>query len=240
MHLFVLFVFIFGMGAMFGWGLEVIYRHVADPEKRWFNPGFCVGPWLPIYGIGLLTVFLVTYLEKILPIENIALKRIVLFVLMSLIMTLIELIGGEILLKYFNLRLWDYSNEKFNYKGFICLKFSIFWGLLSAGYYFLIHPLVYDACLWLSKNLIFCFFVGMFMSLFITDFIYSGHLVAKIRDYAKESGVIVKLEELKEKYNAERVKYESKPAFFLFMIKENINTIIARTKDKVGQLEINR
>ena len=78
MHLFVLFVFIFGMGAMFGWGLEVIYRHAADPEKRWFNPGFCIGPWLPIYGIGLLTVFLVTYLEKILPIENIALKRIVL------------------------------------------------------------------------------------------------------------------------------------------------------------------
>ena len=60
-----------------------------------------------------------TYIEKYITIDNDILRKVVLFLLMSVIMTLIELIGGMFLLKFFNLRLWDYSDEKFNYKGFI-------------------------------------------------------------------------------------------------------------------------
>lgn len=198
MYYFVLFVFIFSMGCLAGWGLEVIYRHVADPEKRWFNPGFCVGPWLPIYGTGLLVVFVITFLEKIIPIDNLVIKRLLLFTMMAICMTIIELIAGIVLLKCFNLRLWDYTNEKFNYKGFICLKFSIFWGILSACYYFLLHPAVYDASVWLSKNVIFSFFIGMFLGIFLIDIIYSSHVVAKIKEAANDANLVIKLEEIKE------------------------------------------
>lgn len=101
MDVFVLYIFIFSVGSIFGWVLEVIYRHLADKEKRWFNPGFCVGPWLPIYGVGLLTAFLMTGLENNYVIDNIVLKRLLLFFMTSVCMTIIELIGGILLLKFF-------------------------------------------------------------------------------------------------------------------------------------------
>lgn len=234
MHTFVLIVFIFSIGAIFGWCLEVVYRHFADKEKRWFNPGFCVGPWLPIYGTGLLTAFGITYLEDYIDVGNIVLEKILLFALMSLLMTLIELIAGEILLKYFNLRLWDYSNEKFNYKGFICLKFSFFWMLISAIYYFFIHPLVNDAVLWLSKNLIFSFSVGLFFGIFVVDIIYSGNLLVKIKNYAKNSGIIVKLEEMKENFNKNKKLNDAKVSFFFFMLKENFDELIKKANDTLS------
>ena len=225
MYYFVLFVFIFSMGAIFGYGLEVLYRHFADKEKRWFNPGFCVGPWLPIYGIGLLSVFLLSFLEAALPIENAIIKKIILFTIMALLMTLIELIAGELLLKFYNTRLWDYSDEKFNYKGFICLKFSIFWMLLSAGYYFIIHPLIFDATVWLSKNIIFSFFIGAFLGVFVIDVIYSGNVLNKIKNYAKEKGVITKFEDLKESIRKKKSLIEAKQTFFVLMLKERFEDL---------------
>ena len=226
MYMFVLIVFLFFMGAMFGWGLEVIYRHVADPEKRWFNPGFCVGPWLPIYGVGLMTVFGITFLESAIPIENIVLNKAVLFVIMSICMTIVELIAGIILLKYFNMRLWDYRNEVLNYKGFICIKFSIFWMILSAFYYFLIHPKVYDSVVWLSKNLVFSFVVGFAYGIFLIDIIYSSNVISKVRKYAIENDIIVKFEEIKEKIARERKMRDSKVAFFIFMLRENLSKFV--------------
>ena len=231
MYYFVLLVFIFVIGAICGWGLEVIYRHFADKEKRWFNPGFCIGPYLPIYGIGLLTVFVITYLEKYIPIDNVVAKRIILFVIMAICMTIIELIAGIVLLKFFNLRLWDYTDEKFNYKGFICLKFSIFWMLLSAGYYFFIHPIINENVEWLSNNLIFSFIVGLVFGVFLIDLIYSANIVNKIREYAVKNNVIVKLEDLKEKIKREKIKQEARATFFIFMVKDNLSKVLFNKND---------
>ena len=144
MNTFVMLVFIFEIGAILGWGLEVLYRHFADKEKRWFNPGFCVGPWLPIYGVALLIVFLITYLNDFNFVKDEIAKNLILFIFIGLCITLIELISGIMMLKLFNTRLWDYRDEKYNYKGFICLKFTIYWIIIAAIYYFFIHPRVYD------------------------------------------------------------------------------------------------
>lgn len=235
MYVFVSLVFIFSMGAIAGWVLEVLYRHIADPEKRWFNPGFCVGVWLPIYGIGLLTVYLITFMEKIITIENPVVEKLILFLLMAICMTIIELIAGIFLLKFFNLRLWDYREEKFNYQGFICLKFSLFWMILSAGYYFLLHPIVSDRVTWLSKNLIFSFVIGLIFGVFLVDLIYSANVVSRIKKVAEQSGAIVKLEELKERLNREKQKNEAKKAFFMFMLKENISNMIKSNKQEESQ-----
>ncbi len=228
MNVFVMLVFIFGIGAMFGWVLEVFYRHLADKEKRWFNPGFCVGPYLPIYGFGLVTVFSITYLNDLAFIENIVLRRLILFLLIAVCLTLIELVAGILLLKFFNMRLWDYTDEVLNFKGFICLKFSLFWMLLGAGYYFVIHPLVYDSVVWLSKNLIFSFFVGSFFATFIIDVIYSGNVISKVRDYAVANGVTVAFEDLKQRVAREIRVRGSKSAFFIFMFKENLANVFKK------------
>ena len=162
--------------------------------------------------------------------SNFILKKIVLFAIMALCMTLIELLGGIILLKCFNLRLWDYSNEKFNYKGFICLKFSLFWMLISAVYYFLIHPEVQESIEWLSRNLIFSFVVGAIIGVYVVDIIYSANVVGKIKKLVNDKKLVIKLEEIKEKFSREKQKSEAKAAFFAFMLRENIENIIHPSK----------
>lgn len=236
MYVFVLIVFIFSIGAIFGWCLEVVYRRLADKEKRWVNPGFCVGPWLPIYGTGLLTAFGISFFDKYIDLGNVVLEKIILFAIMSILMTLIELIAGELLLKFFNLRLWDYSNEKYNYKGFICLKFSIYWMLISAAYYFFIHPLIQDAVIWLSKNLIFSFSVGLFFGVFLIDIIYSSNVLVKVRNIAQEAGITVRLEELKDTINRKQKLAESKATFFFFMLKDDLRDLIKKASDNLSPM----
>lgn len=56
MNLFLELSFIFFMGSMAGWVLEVLFRRFfskANPERKWINPGFCTGPYVPLYGLGL-------------------------------------------------------------------------------------------------------------------------------------------------------------------------------------------
>ena len=237
MYLFVMYTFIFSLGAVFGWLVEVVYRHIADPEKRWFNPGFCVGPWLPIYGIGLVIAFLITGLEDKYVVADPVVKKLLLFAMMSLCMTFIELIGGMLLLKFFNLRLWDYREEKFNYKGFICLKFSLYWMIISAVYYFLIHPHISESVEWLSKNLIFSFVVGLAIGVFLVDLVYSAQVVAKIKDFAVKNGIVVKLEELKDKINQEQKKQNEKITFFTLMLKENISKLLPKKENTIQNSE---
>lgn len=53
MSLFLTIAFLFFIGSMAGWGIEVVFRRFfssANPERKWINPGFLSGPYLPLYG----------------------------------------------------------------------------------------------------------------------------------------------------------------------------------------------
>ena len=58
MRLSLVLAFLFFIGSCFGWVLELLYRNLTHRHKKWINPGFCTGPYLPIYGFGLCTLFL--------------------------------------------------------------------------------------------------------------------------------------------------------------------------------------
>ena len=105
-------------------------------------------------------------------------------------------------------KLWDYTNEKFNLQGIICLRFSVYWAILGAVYYFLIHPHILHALEWFSNNLAFSFVVGMFYGVFFVDLAYSLQLVAKVRAFAKEHEVLIRYEMLRQQIrdNAEERK----------------------------------
>ena len=115
MNLFLVFIFIFFIGSTLGWVIELIYRRIA--HKKWVNPGFLVGPYLPIYGFGLVAV---TYIHLLF--YGLNLPPVLAILLMGVTMTIIELVGGLISL-YNNVRLWDYSDRWLNYKGIICPLF---------------------------------------------------------------------------------------------------------------------
>lgn len=201
MNMFLTLAFLFFIGSVSGWALELFFRRyisAANPERKWINPGFCMGPYLPIYGFGLCIMYLVARLETFYLIENPAGNKMLLFAIMALCMTAIEYIGGIITLKVIKVRLWDYSNEWGNLQGIICPKYSLIWTVLGAVYYFLIHPYILGALEWLSQNLAFSFVVGLFFGVFLLDAANSVQLVSTIKKYAEENEVIVRYEALKE------------------------------------------
>ena len=199
---------------MAGWVLEVFFRRFfsrANPERRWINPGFCTGPWLPLYGSGLCILYLLTFLESADLIRDPVWKRIALFAVMALAMTGIEYVAGLLALRVAKVRLWDYTDQWGNIQGIICPKFSLAWALLGALYYFLIHPRILHALDWLSQNLAFSFFIGLFFGFFILDVANSANLTAKLRRFAAENDVVVRFEAVKEsirkRKEAARQKY---------------------------------
>ncbi len=56
-----------------------------------------------------------------------------------------ELITGVIYLKMTGKRLWDYSGQVWNYRGLICPEFSVYWAVISLGYYYLILPRLFGS-----------------------------------------------------------------------------------------------
>ena len=221
MNIFLKLAFLFFIGSLIGWVIELIFRKyfaVENKEHKWINPGFCVGPYLPLYGFGLCLLYLIASLEQYSIIKNPILNKAVLFVVMAVCMTAIEYIAGIFCLKFANVRLWDYSDKWGNIQGIICPSFSCAWALLGAVYYLLIHPRILSALTWLSENLAFSFFVGLFYGVFLIDVVYSSNLIMKLKAYAQENDVVVKYESLK----AHIKQFEEKAAMrshFFFPLK---------------------
>ncbi len=218
MGFFLTLAFLFFIGSLSGWIIELLFRRFisrANPERKWINPGFCTGPYLPLYGSGLCLLFLVASLENFNFIQNPIGNKIALFAAMAVLMTVIEYIAGIFCLKVAKVRLWDYTGEWGNIQGIICPKFSLIWALLGAVYYFFIHPYILDALIWLSNNLAFSFFIGLFFGVFAIDVAHSVQLTAKLKKYAEDNGVIVKYEHFKLQIRKFGEKNKKKYGFLL-------------------------
>ena len=115
-----------------GWVVEVIYYGIT--EGKFINRGFLNGPHCPVYGLGFYGV--VWFFAPMM--DNFPL----LFFGSSMIATTVELLAGVILYWIFHLRWWDYSDYKYNFKGFICLRFAIYWGIACSLGMYLLFPTV--------------------------------------------------------------------------------------------------
>ncbi|MBQ4297227.1 MAG: putative ABC transporter permease [Clostridia bacterium] len=218
MNFFLTLAFLFFIGSTVGWGIEVIFRRFfsgANPERRWINPGFLTGPYLPLYGFGLIFLYLIASAEAVFPIADPVVKKLVLFLFMAAAMTLTEYVAGLIFIKKMKVKLWDYSKRKGNVQGIICPLFSFFWAVLGALYYFLVHPHILDALAWLSSNLAFSFVIGFFYGVLTLDFCRSSALLVRIRRFAEEREIIVRYEELKQQIK--ELRYGTKRKFFVVM-----------------------
>ena len=226
MSLFLIFVFIFFIGSTVGWVLELFFRRFY--HGKWVNPGFLVGPYLPIYGLSLtmmtgMHVFFEAH--HILPIYQV--------ILMGLSITLIELIGGLIFLKQ-GVRLWDYRDRKFNYKGVICPLFTMIWILLGAVYYLFIAEKIVKALIWFSDNISFSYILGIFTGCIVIDFCYSTKLYKKIKKYAKNNNIDIIYSRLKEHIKDVQKETKEKYSFLLpFKQTGKINEYINSYKEKV-------
>lgn len=129
MYQFLCFFYVY---AFLGWCAEVAYAALL--HGRFINRGFLNGPVCPIYGFGvLLALYVLRPLQSVWPL---------LFLGSVLLASLLELVTGFLLEKIFRQRWWDYSKEPFNLGGYVCLRFSILWGLACVFVVDVLHPTV--------------------------------------------------------------------------------------------------
>lgn len=121
-----------------GWCVEVIFHAVV--VGKIINRGFLNGPVCPVYGFGMLGILI---LLKSLGNTNVDDTNVfVLFTFGTIICSAIELFAGWFLDKVFHARWWDYSDYPFNFHGYICLQFSLFWGVGVVAVIKGVHPLL--------------------------------------------------------------------------------------------------
>ena len=105
----------------FGWCFESTF--VSVRKRRFVNRGFLHSPLLPIYGFGAVIMLLVTLRIR---------EHLVLMFFAGMAgATLLELVVGLSMEAVFKIKYWDYSNQRFNYKGVICLSSSVCWGFFT-------------------------------------------------------------------------------------------------------------
>ena len=178
--------YLFFVGSCLGWLLELWFRNIVKHPDKLVNPGFCTGPYLPIYGFGLCVLYLLASLEKFSLISDPLWNKVVLFIAMAIGMTLVEYVAGLFCLKFLKVRLWDYSDLWGNIQGIICPLFTFFWGVLSLGYYFLLYPRLRKLVEWFVAHPLASFMVGVCFGIFLIDLCFSVHLGAVVQKKAAQ------------------------------------------------------
>lgn len=165
-----------------GWVMESIFRSIC--ERKLINTGFLIGPFCPIYGVGAIIMLLF--------LKNFSNNILLLFVVSIIVLTIWEYLVGVLLEKLFHTKYWDYSNNKFNFQGRICLMNSLFWGILGVVFVKFIHLMIENL---ISK-------IDIRILAFVYSIIAIVMIVDMIVSIIKVKNIKVTLEKI-EKLNAE-------------------------------------
>ena len=142
---------------------ETILFKIIDQKG---TSGFLYGYWTPVYGLGaVLILFISKYIFKTLKLNKF-LEILIFAIVIFVVLTLIEFIGGHILNFIFHKDFWNYSLLKYNFGKYICLNVSLIWVLFSLIFLYLVKP-------WMDKIVIKIptSITIMFIVLFIIDFV---------------------------------------------------------------------
>lgn len=171
---------IFLIYAFLGWCSEVAFAAVN--KGKFVNRGFLNGPVCPIYGFGMLIVVTALWGLK----GNL----ILLFLGSATLTTALEFVTGFVLEKFFHDKWWDYSDMPFNIKGYICLKFTVLWGLAATFIVGAVHRFVYMLIVKMPTvpGII---LLSVFAAAFITDFVITVTELAKM---PKKLGALLEAE----------------------------------------------
>lgn len=216
---------LFLFGCVIGYLIELLFRRFVS-AKKWVNPGFLFGPWLPLYGFGTVLMFgLCSLFASVLPSSwaiynpfgnlygraasgaSVADLLVIGCIWVSLV--LLEFLAGVIFVKGFKVRLWDYSNMRGNVLGVICPVFNVIWLGIAVLYYYGLSPLVYELMIQGAEFMFgtsdgakaahfgTIFLLGLAYGLFVVDLVKSLGLFSKARKIVEEKGILTRYEELK-------------------------------------------
>lgn len=153
----------FSFYSFLGWCTEEFYSIVI--KHSYTNRGFLHIPFCPIYGFSITALVILC--------NNMKLNLLSLFIFSVIITTAIEYLTGYLMENVYNNKWWDYSNEKFNIKGYVCIKFSLYWGLSILLIVKLLNPIISNYLLSFNNN-IKSLLALIMVCIFLFDFIISS------------------------------------------------------------------
>lgn len=183
---------LFFIYSIIGYVFEVTLVTICE---RKFTPsrGFLIGPYIPIYGVGVVSI--VKLLSKY---QN---DLIVLFVMSTLLCTILEYLTSLIMEKVFKLRWWDYSHMSFNLNGRVCLLNSLIFGVGGVLIVKLVNPFIEQALSTVTPWLLILLAI-IFSLIFISDFVISliamFNIKIEVRKFTKKDATEIVKQEIKE------------------------------------------
>lgn len=205
----------FFLYCFFGWIFESTY--VSLKSGRFVNRGFLRLPMLPLYGTGAVMMLWVS-----LPVKD----NLVLVYLSGVIAaTILEYVTGYVMERLFKVKYWDYSNQKFNLHGYICLTSSIAWGFLTILMTEVLHKPVERLVLGMNPVVEFAF-IGITGAMFTADAIQSTRealnlarlleAMTKMRAELEELQVQIALMKAEAAQKAQELKAQQQAKFVNF------------------------
>lgn len=174
-------LFFFYFYCLFGWCFESTY--VSLKKKRWVNRGFMRGPFLPLYGTGAIMMLVVS-----MPFQD---NIILTYIAGCIGATALEYVTGVSMEALFKVRYWDYSKNKFNFQGHICLGSSLAWGGLTILMTHVIHRPIERFVLGIPRNVL--VYVTLLLTIYIAvDFSLSFKAALDLRD------ILVKMQDVRD------------------------------------------
>jgi len=222
MEFFLTFATLFLTGGVGGWVIELFFRRFVS-QKKWVNPGFLTGPFLPLYGFGLCGFFLFSNLIQWSNISNISGLNLFLEILsMGAAMTLIEYIAGLIFIKGMKIKLWDYSSRWGNVHGIICPLFSLLWTMVGVVYLMWVNPVfVNEVHFVLQNQTLFALLWGVALGIMLVDLGWSFGLANKIRKAVHNARLVVDWDKIKLSFQEHYQKVHETPEWiFAFKTKK--------------------
>lgn len=182
-------LFLFFSYSIIGWIIEVIVMYYHT--KKFNNRGFLIGPYCPIYGSAAI---IMTF-----SLQGVKNNYLLLFLLSMVICSLIEYFTSYSLEKIFGARWWDYSENKFNLNGRICLFDSILFGIMGFLLVKFSNPLFFNLFNYLPIPLINSISITLLI-IFLSDFFISFKIIKNMpldskgdrRDYTEEISKLIK------------------------------------------------
>lgn len=208
-----------------GWCFESAYVSIC--KHQLVNRGFMRGPLLPLYGSGAVVVLFVALPFRQMP--------VMVYITGMLAATILEYVVGAVMEKLFRVRYWDYSNQKFNINGHICLSSSIAWGFLSLALIYGMHKPIERLVLNVPSVVV--SIVSLVISMLAAaDFMASLKTALDIRD------LIIQAERLHTELGHMKRRIEIIDAFARAELEARSEQLINRLEDRVENrlgIEIN-
>ncbi len=174
-------LFFFYFYCFFGWCFESTY--VSIRKRHPVNRGFMRGPFLPLYGSGAIMMLVVS-----MPFQS---NLVLTYVAGCIGATALEYVTGVAMEALFKVRYWDYSNQKFNFQGQICLSSTLAWGGLTILMTRFVHKPVERLVLGIPTNILAAVTFVLTICL-VVDFTLSFKAAIDLRD------ILLKMEAAKE------------------------------------------